>query len=213
MEPTLPDDHSNEALVGLDVDYASNDESRAAIHALQDDDYCKLMIIASYFCKQRRLRPGQLEPQELLGEAIQRTLSGKRRWRKTAVTMLRHLDRAMESISGHTVGDVVAEAEALGVIVAEEFDPRAEVPRRFNRAIAEVDLLAREQLKEIEALFAGAPLALAVLRAKAEGRTESETIIHLGIDKRAFEAARKKIERELDKYALGVKERNDEKDR
>lgn len=54
--------------------YASIAEVRKAIHSLSDIDYVKLMIVARYFCKQRRLRPELLEPQELLHEAIKRTL-------------------------------------------------------------------------------------------------------------------------------------------
>src|SRR5690242_2696039 len=84
-------------------EYASTEESRTAISSLSDDDYIKLMVIAAFFCCERCLRRDQLEPEELLGEAISRTLEGERKWRKTRVSIVRHLDRCMESISGHVV--------------------------------------------------------------------------------------------------------------
>jgi hypothetical protein len=180
--------------------YASVEESRAAIVALSTDDHIKLMIIAGYFCKQRRLGRAQVEPSDLLGEAIARTLNGDRKWRKQTVTMLRHLDRTMESISGHVVEDGVAEAELKGAVSAEELDSQTGLARRSQRADAEKGLLAREQLKEIEALFINEPIAFSVLRSKAEGYTESEITLRLGIGKKGYESARKKIERAMAAY-------------
>jgi len=47
-----------------------------------------------------------------------------------------------------------------------------------------------------------APRALALLRLKANGYTESEIMKCLGIDKQQYEAARKKAERVVAQYAL-----------
>ena len=108
----------------------------------------------------------------------------------------------MESISGHAVGAAVAEAEFLGQLSSEDFDSRTETPRRFHRAEAEDHLLAREQLVEIERCFEGAESAFDLLRLKAEGYSESEITERLGMDKRSYEAARKKAEREVAKYIV-----------
>jgi hypothetical protein len=180
--------------------YASIAEVRKAIHSLSDIDYVKLMIVARYFCKQRRLRPELLEPQELLHEAIKRTLNGERRWRTEAVSIVRHLDRTMESISGHVVSELVAESDLKRTVFDEGFDTRKNVPRSTARPQAEIQLLALEQLREIEALFQGEPIALAVLHSKADGNSESEIMMQIGIDKRQYEAVRKKIERKVASY-------------
>ncbi|HEX6177131.1 MAG TPA: hypothetical protein VF057_02130 [Thermoanaerobaculia bacterium] len=185
-------------------EYATRDEATAAIASLTDDEHLRLMTLARIHWRQRRLREVML-PEELLNEAVVRTLTtGRRprRWRKAVVTMIEHLDRSMESISGHAVGDVVAEGELLDAIRSEEIDRRTSAPRRFHRAVAQDQLLAREELQAIEELFAGAPRALAFLRLRAEGYTESEIMKRLGIEKRAYEAARKKAERVVAQYAL-----------
>lgn len=167
-----------------DDGYASRDEAAEAITALTDTDFVRSMLLARIHWKQRKLRD-LMRPEELLDEAIVRTLSigqRPRRWRKAVVSIIEHLDRTMESISGHAVGDAVAEAAILNVVRSEEIDPRTAAPRRFHRPVAEDQLLAREQLEEIEQSFIGVPRALAFLRLKAEGYTESEIMERLGID-------------------------------
>ena len=109
-------------------EYASTEESRVAISTLSDDDYIKLMIIAAFFCGERRLRRDQLEPEELLGEAISRTLAGDRKWRKNRVSIVRHLDRCMESISGHAVAQEKAKTELGAAVLADEFDEKIQAP-------------------------------------------------------------------------------------
>jgi hypothetical protein len=185
-------------------EYASREEADAAIAALTDDDYLKLMLVARIHWRQRQLRDA-MSPDDLLHEAIVRTLakSGRRRrWRRTVVSIIEHLDRTMESISGHAVGAVVAEAEFLDQLSSEDFDARTETPRRFHRAVAEEQLLAREQLEQIERCFEGAKSAFDLLRLRAEGYSESEITERLGMDKRSYEAARKKAEREVAKYIV-----------
>lgn len=185
-------------------EYASRDEAAAAIAALTDSDFERLMVLAAIHWNQRKLRD-LMRPEELLSEAIVRTITTaqrRRRWRKAVVTLIEHLDRSMESISGHAVGDAVAEAAVLEAVRGEEIDPRTAEPLRFHRAVAEEQLLAREKLADIEAAFAGAPPAFAFFRLKADGFTQSEIMKHLGIDKRDYEAARKKAERVIAQYAL-----------
>jgi hypothetical protein len=184
-------------------EYASTEESRAAIAALSDDDYIKLMVIAAFFCRDRYLRRDQLEPEDLLDEAISRTLEGDRRWRKSRVSIVRHLDRCMESISGHAVAQEKAKTEMSEAIFADEFDEKTQSPRSKQRADAEMRVLAIGQLEQIRSLFNESPIAFQVLQLKAEGHTESEITLKLGIGKKGYEAARKKIERTMAAYLAG----------
>jgi len=85
--------------------YATREEVERGLSELTDADYVKLMMIAKSFCRRRFLSNREMEAQELLSEAILKTLQlddGKR-WNKE-ISLIRHLDRAMENISGHLVG-------------------------------------------------------------------------------------------------------------
>jgi hypothetical protein len=181
-------------------EYASVEETRVAITALSNDDYIKLMVIASFFCHKRGLRHSQLEPDELLSEAMFRTLNGERRWRKDRVSIIRHLDRCMESISGHVVAGEVAKAKMSATMLAADFDEKKQSPRATQRADAEEHISALDELKRIRTHLAESPIALQVLLLRAEGYTESEITLRLGIGKKGYEAARKKIERMMATY-------------
>ena len=78
--------------------YATTEEVHDAIQHLQDSDFVKLMIIARSFTK-RRLYGAVVGADDLLQEAIAKTLAGRRRWNRD-VSIVRHLDRVMESDSG-----------------------------------------------------------------------------------------------------------------
>jgi DNA-directed RNA polymerase specialized sigma24 family protein len=82
--------------------YATPAEVEQALDALSPSDYTKLMIIAAAFCRKRFLAHSVCEPKDLLHQAVLKTLkSGKgKRWNKQ-VSIIKHLDRAMENISGH----------------------------------------------------------------------------------------------------------------
>src|ERR1051326_2960455 len=80
--------------------HATAEEVAKAIEGLSNDDYAKLMLIAGSFCKSRRLSTSVMEPQELLAEAFAKTLQLNKKWNKR-ISFIRHLDRAMENISGH----------------------------------------------------------------------------------------------------------------
>src|SRR4051794_16033000 len=72
--------------------YATHGEIEAALDALSDADYSKLMMIAASYCRQRRLTFNASEPKELLNQAVLKTLECEegKRWNKN-VTMVRHL--------------------------------------------------------------------------------------------------------------------------
>jgi hypothetical protein len=185
-------------------EYATAEESRAAVESLSDEDYLKLMVIARSFCRRRRLGADQCEPGELLNEAVSRTLAHDRRWPKGVISIVRHLDRAMESISGHAVAHAKVKTNAIAQLAAEDVGRHPDEPHRFTRATAEERLIYAEHLGEIETAFAGAPTALAVLMLRAKGYSEPEIKVRLGITSKQYESARKKIEREFVKHAFSL---------
>src|SRR5260370_32184909 len=103
-ENQTPGAEAPAAAVPESQQYATRVEVEEALGALADADYVKLIMIAALFCSKRRLALSVCEPKELLNQAVLKTLECEdgKRWNKK-VSMVRHLDRAMENISGHLV--------------------------------------------------------------------------------------------------------------
>ena len=185
------------ALVSLtdDADFATPVEAAEAIDALSPRDHKKLVIIARYLWRLRKLNKDWIEPEDLLYEAITRTLDGGRRWRKSSVSIVRHLDRVMESISGHWVqqGSVYRETLESAHVLAEI---RTDVRPRIED---EID--AREQLEAIETLFAGDGGAWAVLRCRTEDLTASQIKNRLNLSDKAYETICRRIRRKLVRFS------------
>ena len=79
---------------------ATLNEVEDALHKLTDADYAKLMLIAGSFCRSRKFSSSVLETGDLLSEAVLKTLRMEKKWSKR-VSIVKHLDKAMENISGH----------------------------------------------------------------------------------------------------------------
>ena len=90
----------------LSKEFASLAETRASIEGLSSHDYTRLILIAEFFAR-RRTQGSIVEAEDLLHDAVLKTLDGRRRW-KRSVSMLKHLDRVMESDSGHVTAGLVA---------------------------------------------------------------------------------------------------------
>src|ERR1035441_2428525 len=82
--------------------YASQEEAERGINALTDADFVKLMLIAHSFCRHYGISSSVMEPEELLSEAMMKTLQWHKKWKKS-LSMVKHLDRAMQNIIGHVV--------------------------------------------------------------------------------------------------------------
>jgi hypothetical protein len=176
--------------------YASTEEVVVALNSLTEADYAKLMIIAKGFCRSRRLPFSVLEPKELLGEAVKRTLSLEKKWVKS-VPILKHLDRAMENISGHLVlpsrkivpfPDGISPDEKTTPPPQATADPREQLEEKER-----LDNLLR-------AIFGDDTQALDVFLSRVEGfsldRIKSE--FHLNHTK--YESIAKRIRRKIVTY-------------
>jgi len=182
-------------------EYASQEEVIEAIHSLTDADYQKLMLIARYWHHQRYGRlEKRIKPEEILSEAIVRTLDpGQRRWRKKKVSMVKHLDRVMESLSGHIVETRIAETRAREELTSEM--EWAEEERLYPRSSVEDEIVARQQLEMIQNLFADNEKALHVLRGRAEEKTAAEIRAELGLSETEYGSLIKLILRRFVKHA------------
>lgn len=169
--------------------YATLDEARAAIEGLRDVDNTKLMAIAKFF-SQTRLSGDTSEAEDLLQEAITKTLAGTRRWNRS-VTILKHLDRTMESDSSHIAGKRAAHPTvAIRTGKREPKSVRADVRTKIDAA---------EEVEKILAIFRNDSPAMDVLQLRGDGFAASEIRLKLGISEAEYETITRRIRRHLAK--------------
>lgn len=184
------------AAAGEAAQYATADEVSRAIEALTNEDYAKLMLIARSFCKSRRFSPSVLETEELLAEAFAKTLQLDKKWNKR-VSFLKHLDRAMENISGH-----LAKERKKIVPFPEGLEPsphqRGEEP---TEDAADEMLMRKEDLETIlEAVFGDDKEAAGIFMLRAEGFQASEIQTKLSMTATRYETIAKRIRRKILSY-------------
>ena len=169
--------------------YATTEETNDAIHRLQPSDFTKLMMISRSFVRKRFTQP-LVAPEDLLQEAILRTLTGDRRWR-CSVSITRHLDRVMESVSGHVAQ---RDREARALIQHPDLHPTTPLhePRPDTRFHARAELL-----HNIRVCFAEDPSALRVIRLQGHGLSASEIRQELGISRTEYDTITKRIRRRI----------------
>jgi len=168
--------------------FASLAEVSSALDSLSDADHTKLMIAARSWWRHRSLQPRWAEPEDLLQDAVTLTLAGIRRWRKGSVSMVRHLDRTMESISGHLVAKGINHTRACDDLkVTDQVSTRpAAIPDR---------VAAREDLASVYDLFSDDREASRLVALRAAGKSASEIRAELGIGMTDYETICKRIRR------------------
>ena len=172
--------------------YATTEEVQDAIQHLQGSDFVKLMIIARSFTK-RRLYGAVVGADDLLQDAIAKTLAGRRRWNRD-VSIVRHLDRVMESDSGHLAERRAQEAQRL----REHMQPLDVHPETVpHEPSPESRLRVCETLDKVLAFFADDEWALQLIHLKGEGFSASEIQRKLGMSKTEYDTVTKRIRRRL----------------
>lgn len=170
-----------------DPPFATGKEACDAIRNLGKSDRAKLMMIARGFARNRRCGAA-VGPEDLVQDAIVKTLDGRRRWNRR-VSIIKHLDRVMESDSGHVAEQRAAHGSDQ--LSDANTEPATQEPSPEGR------LQARETLDVVTALFANDDDASRLIRLKANGFSASEIRSRLGIDKKQHETVTKRIRRRL----------------
>ena len=186
-------------------EYASLDEARNALAGLSKLDIKRLQFVARLHGQQYGLPPSHMEPDELLNEAIQRTLDGRKQWR-VGVKFAYHLDRAMENIAGHEVPKLLRKFD-VGELTSneseddEDGDPldRLRRPKSTDGLVA-ATVEAREDLRHLEQLFHDDAAALDVLKCRAAGQEGKEIQLSLGLSKIEHDTINKRILRKTTNY-------------
>lgn len=161
---------------------ATMDEVRGALENLTPADHVTLRMIGRSFARSRMGSPK--DGDDLLHGAIVKTLEGHRQW-NTTIPLVAHLAGTMQSDSGHESARL-RRLVSLDTLVGPNEPLANDVSVRIESA-AEVDWLL--------APFAGDALALDILRLTALGHVASEIRTQLGIDKTAYDTAKKRIRR------------------
>ena len=174
--------------------YATPAEVEEAMQALTDEDYAKLMMIAGAHCKNRGFTTSVLEPEELLAEAFKATLkpNGKR-WSKR-VSFIKHMDRAMENISGHMVNDrqhIVPFPDGLEPSAEQQGEPPLD-------AGPDEDLISKQEIDVLlRSIFGDDHEAEKIFVLRAEGFLASDIQRTLQLSATKYEAIAKRIRRKI----------------
>lgn len=176
--------------------FVSTDEVAAVLERLSAADSARLAQLARLRC----LGAVGLEWRDLLHEAFIRVLDGRRRWPRD-VPFVAFMAQSMRSIASETRQADLVEFGALG-----EHEPGDE--QGIVNVLAKTDITperemaGRQMLLEIEALFAGDAIGLAVLEGIARGDSAGEVQAQLGLDPTAYASTLRRIRRRLTSYLL-----------
>lgn len=172
-------------------DLATLGEVKKAIEALTNADYAKLMLIARYFCKARIADPS-IESDDLLQEAIVRTLTGTRKWKK-GISLLKHLDRTMESISSYYI-EKQSKSPRIDSLSDNNEQLQAPIPA------PSVSIEVTDKIESVLRLFKNDEIALKYLQLKGEGLQPSDIQSKLNINNTQYDTITRRIRRRITKY-------------
>jgi len=176
-----------------DLDVATPDEVADALGALSPVEIARLNMIARI---RARYAPG-LEWRELLHEAIDKALSGARKWPRHLPFLVFMRETMRSQASEHrrkaTFGLVTTEAD-----LPARADDESVIGQAPSRAPSqERDVFARQMLDQVLSLFAGDTAALAVLDGLAKGLDPAEIQKNAGLTATQYASAQKRIRRGL----------------
>lgn len=187
-----------------DADFASKDEVIRAFTRLSDADLVRIQSFARYRC----FGLPWIDAEDLLQEAIGRSIEGRRRWPKAVpfVTFLRETIRsiAFEELRHRVEGPIRAYADLPNdesgampdaVVNAPDLAPGPE------RQIA-----ASQALEAFLQAFAEDPAAIAVLLGLANGESPIDICRSANITRTEYQSAQKRIRRLILSMREDVKE-------
>ena len=173
--------------------YRTQAEAARALGALTQEERVKLMIVARMFWANRGLSDRWGSPEELLNEAILRTLKeGGKRWR-VGVDIMYHLKRAMENVSGHLARKRLRLAE-------HEVEPNDDIPQQaslLHQAVTAGAVQVKELLDQLRRHFGADEEAFDFLVRRSQGMSESESAADLGIEQSRIEGVARRYRRKV----------------
>lgn len=183
-----------------DKRHATEEEIVEAIDGLTDKEHVALRKKAAFRARSLGRFARGCTGEDLLHEAMTRTLLGVRSWPIEEVDFPRYLDQAMRSIvgswrkssSGETVeADTLSGGSNRPSVLDQEADPRPD-PEAVTAAVEELKEVER-QLDEMRSHFASDREASEILAGWGEDLTGPDIRELAGITKKEYEVAVKRI--------------------
>jgi hypothetical protein len=168
------------------VAHHSPEEARRALASLHDKDKTALMKVAKIYARTRQTR---YDYDDLLHEAITRTLEGSRKW-PVDVPFVAFICGVMRGIAWDWRNTGVTEADPEELTTGDE-----------SSASAAIDA------KKLIALFADDPVAQQIVIGLMEGARGEDLWESTGLTKVDYESKRKKIRRRIEKQWLASEAR------
>jgi len=134
-----------------------------------------------------------MEPEELLAEAVARTLQMDRKWNKR-VTLIKHLDRAMESISSHVVRERT-KIDGFPAGLEPSAEQRGPIPIAEG---ADETLMRKEEVNAmLKQVFGDDTEAAHIFALRLEGFQAAEIQIKFELSQTQYDAVAKRIRRKI----------------
>jgi len=176
-------------------DVASPEEFSATLTALGNADLFKLKQLA----RLRSFGLVSMEWEDLLNEAISRTLAGQRRWPR-GVEFLAFMAQTMRSIANEEWRKLEQSDLTLECDLPGEDDRGGLADLATNPITPERELLARRALDEINRVFDDDEQALKVLMALAQGGSPEELMAESSLTVGEYATVQRRIRRKLAKH-------------
>ena len=180
---------------------ATPDEVRTAIADLTTPNLLRLKKFASFRIRGLGRKACGRDGNDLRQEAVVDTLSGNRHWNKEAVDFVGHLLGAMRSISTHwgeQFDPDEARLESEVTRIAPQGKIRNPIDGIASATIAgERIISAKEEIEEIERIFAEDAVVSLIIEGLREGMTGPEIQDALGISQKEYDAAMKRMRRKV----------------
>ena len=175
-----------------DEDFHSLTESESAISRLEQADVIKLR---QYARARLVFNSRELSEDELINEALSRTLEGERRW-NVKLTILQHLIGTMKSIAGDQRRTKSSDTEVL--MADLEHSDNQIIEFETGERIDNTALIDNQVAVEtIFKTFKNDSDSFIVLKALLAGEKRSETISKTSLSGKNYGAARKRITRKV----------------
>ena len=179
------------------ADYADDAEVEAAIKGISDVDGARLGKVASFRARGLAGLGLGVSADDLLQDAVARTLGGDRRWRK-GVTIVKHLIETMRSTANHWR----EKHKGSELVPATSEDGRGQLDGvRLDSPTPDGERLAsaKEQLAALATAFDTDVEVGLALEGLAEGKTGPDIQADLNINETEYETIMTRLRRGLDR--------------
>lgn len=170
-------------------DTATLTEVAEALHAMSQADRVRL----AHFARLRAAGLPGWDWEDLLHEAIDRVLSGTRKWPRS-VPLIALMCGTIRSISG----DLWRERRSgpdVGLAAVTEDESGGDLPDDYPGP--ERQVMARRTLEGILGLFEGDDEALAIVKGLADGSSPEEIQVSRGMTAKSYASAQRRIRRRI----------------